>query len=91
MATATEEIPVTVGEAAKVLKMDRHHLRERCRAAGILIRWGGGEKRDFVKVMLSEARRALLNDRLPPPGRKAARKARPLPSPSVPIHRDIRF
>lgn len=52
-----------IDEAAKEIRMRRETLKEICRAAGILIPWGGGAKRKRYKVKLSDAENAVMAER----------------------------
>lgn len=72
-----------IGTAAKAVKMRRERFEELCREAGILIPWGGTKEHPRFKVRLSEAERAILNQ-------KKVADSRAFVRPSG-IHPQVRF
>jgi hypothetical protein len=57
---------VSIAKAAKAIGMARGRLREVCVGAGVAVRWGGTDRHPYLKVKLSEARRAVDQQRYVP-------------------------
>lgn len=60
---STNEPFVTIREAATAIGIGRERLRTVCIRAGVAIDWGGSKQRKYIRVLLSEARQALLDNR----------------------------
>lgn len=54
----TAEQAVTIDAMAAELHVSRPNLRRACIEAGVAIPWGGGRKRQYLKVLPSKARAA---------------------------------
>lgn len=76
-----EETPITTDEASRKLGIDKQRGRRIALESGIAIPWGNGAKRQFVKVLFSEFRQAVLNQRPAPKVRRPAFRG---------LHHDVR-
>jgi hypothetical protein len=75
---------VSIPQAAEQIGMSRTQLRTVCIAAGVAIRWGGSDARPHLKVKLSDAWRAVEENKYVPP--------RPMVNPPRrPVRREFAF
>jgi hypothetical protein len=57
--SSTDEPYVTFSDASRAIGMSRERVRKVCIDAGVAVRWGGTDAHPYLKVKLSEAKRAV--------------------------------
>ena len=82
----TDEPYISINAAAKAIGMNRLRMRELCISAGVAVRWGGTNDHPFLKVKLSEARRAVDQNKqyvARGPAKRVARRGAAVTNPDV--------